>query len=192
MIANTHSVPRRLAARLASFLGGRSRSLALLLCLIAQAPAQALDAPPTVSNLDLQRYLGTWYEIAAYPQSFQRGCVASRADYSLRSDGTLDVLNRCRKERLDGEWKEARGNARVVGPGKLKVSFFWPFEGDYWVLALDADYRWVLVGGPNYDYLWILSRTPQLDAATYSAITTRAAALGYPLSPLQKTLQAKD
>jgi apolipoprotein D and lipocalin family protein len=183
MITSKHSFSRRLARRFAS---------AALLCFVCQAPSHALDAPPTVATLDLQRYLGTWYEIAAYPQFFQRGCVASRADYSLRSDGTLNVLNRCRKDTLDGEWKEASGSARVVGPGKLKVSFFWPFEGDYWVLALDKDYRWVLVGGPNYDYLWILARTPQLDTATYSAITTRAAALGYPLSPLKKSVQPKD
>ncbi|GAA5167459.1 lipocalin family protein [Viridibacterium curvum] len=173
----------------------RRRLAAALFCSLALSglpAAHAAEPPATVTTLDLNRYLGTWYEIASYPQRFQRDCVATRADYSLRPDSKLRVLNRCRKETLDGTWKEAEGRARVVAPGKLKVSFFWPFEGDYWVIALDPDYRWALVGGPGRDYLWILSRSPQMDDATYAAITAKAVEQGFALEPLRRTLQGAD
>lgn len=183
-----------MAFRLATSTARHSLAAALLcsLTLFSLPAAQAAEPPATVTTLDLQRYLGTWYEIASYPQRFQRGCVATRADYSLRPDGKLRVLNRCRKETLSGEWKDAEGRARVVAPGKLKVSFFWPFEGDYWVLALDPDYRWALVGGPDRDYLWILSRSPQMDDTTYATITAIAEEQGYALAPLRRTLQGQD
>ncbi|MBB4013372.1 lipocalin family protein [Niveibacterium umoris] len=158
------------------------------LALILAPTARAAEPPPVVSQVDLTRYAGLWYEIASFPNFFQRGCVATTAEYGLR-EGGVSVKNRCRKDTLDGEWKQSEGRARVVAPGKLKVSFFWPFEGDYWVLALDPDYRWALVGGPGRDYLWVLSRTPQMADATYAEITARAAALGYDLSQLRRTPQ---
>ncbi|HOX42416.1 MAG TPA: lipocalin family protein [Myxococcota bacterium] len=153
-----------------------------------------LKLPPlqTVPRVDLDRYLGTWYEIAAFPQRFQRGCTGSTATYTLRADGEIDVLNRCRLGSLDGEEKVARGRARVVDRAthaKLEVSFFRPFWGDYWIADLGADYEYAVVGHPSRDYLWILSRTPSLDGAVYDAIVARLRAQGYEVERLQRTLQ---
>jgi apolipoprotein D and lipocalin family protein len=155
---------------------------------------QRLGLPPleTVAQVELSRYLGTWYEIANFPQSFQRGCTATTATYSLRADGDIDVLNRCRKDSLNGEEKSALGRARVVdrvSNAKLEVSFFRPFWGDYWIINLAPDYSYAVVGHPDRDYLWILARTPTIDETTYQAILTRLKAQGYETSRLVRTLQ---
>jgi len=147
----------------------------------------------TVAAVQLDRYLGRWYEIASYPAWFQRGCVATTADYSLRPDGAIQVVNSCRKGSLDGKTKVAKGKATVADPtsnAKLKVSFFWPFSGDYWIIDLDAEYRWVVVGEPRRNYLWILSRTPTMDEATYQGIVSRLPDKGYDPGRLHRTLQA--
>ncbi len=153
-----------------------------------------LQLPPlrTVDHVDLQRYLGTWYEIASFPQSFQRGCTATTATYSMREDGDIDVLNRCRKDSLDGPEKEARGRARVADPAsnaKLEVSFFRPFWGDYWIIDLGADYEYSVVGHPSRDYLWILSRSRTMAPEIYDGIVRRLEAQGYETGRLQRTLQ---
>jgi len=150
--------------------------------------------PPlqTVPQVDLQRYLGTWYEIASFPQWFQKGCTATTDTYALRSDGEIDVVNRCRKDRLDGKADEAHGRAQIVdavSKAKLKVTFFWPFWGDYWIIDLGQQYEYAVVGNPNRQYLWILARQPHLDAAVYAGIITRLKAQGYDPQGLQKTLQ---
>jgi apolipoprotein D and lipocalin family protein len=157
---------------------------------------QRLRLPPleTVAQVDLSRYLGTWYEIASFPQSFQRGCTATTATYTLREDGDLDVLNRCRKGALDGEEKSALGRARVVDratKAKLEVSFFRPFWGDYWIIDLADDYSYAVVGHPGRDYLWILARTPAMADATVQGIVTRLQAQGYDTSRLVRTLQPR-
>lgn len=155
---------------------------------------ERLGLPPveTVSSVDLERYVGTWYEIASYPQSFQKDCTATTAHYEAREDGEIDVTNRCRKGSLDGKLDESKGRARVVDTethAKLEVSFF-PFAwGEYWVIDLAPDYSWSVVGHPSRDYLWILSRTPQLDAETQNAIMDRLEAQGFPLDRLEMTLQ---
>ena len=169
------------------------RAPAFLLALASCAHAGPA-APPlrTVGRVDLSRYAGTWYEIAAIPQSFQKGCVATTATYTLRPDGEVDVLNRCRKERLDGEEKSAKGRAWVVDSetnAKLKVSFFWPFRGDYWIVDLDPDYRWAVVGHPDRTYGWILSRTPGMDEKTYEAILGRLREQAYDTARFGRTLQ---
>lgn len=146
----------------------------------------------TVASVDLERYQGRWYEIASYPQWFQEGCTGTTATYRLREDGEVDVLNRCYLETLDGELDEAEGSARVTDPrtnAKLEVTFFWPFYGDYWIIDLDPDYRYAVVGHPSRDYLWILSREPSLDDDVYAGILRRLRALGYPLDRLRKTPQ---
>ncbi len=168
--------------------------LALLATGCATTTTERLRLPPlrTVDHVNLQRYLGTWYEIAAFPQSFQKGCTGSTARYTLRSDGEIDVLNRCRKDRLDGEEKVAEGRARVVDRvtnAKLEVSFFRPFWGDYWIVDLGADYEYAVVGHPSRDYLWILSRTSRMDAAVYDGILKRLRAQGYETERLNRTLQ---
>lgn len=137
---------------------------------------------PVVDHVDLDRYLGRWYEIARYPAPFQEGCTATTATYSLREDGDIRVINRCHVGSPSGELREAEGRARIVDRqtnAKLEVTFFWPFWGDYWILALDEDYRWSLVGEPGRKYLWILSRTPVMAEDTYQSILARLPALGY-------------
>ena len=123
------------------------------------------DELEVVQSVDLTRYIGRWYEIARLPNRFEKKCADSvTATYTLRSDGKVEVVNRCRKE--NGKYTTATGKAKVVDKktnAKLKVTFFWPFYGDYWILDLGPNYEYAVVGSPDRDYLWILSRTPQLD-----------------------------
>jgi apolipoprotein D and lipocalin family protein len=161
----------------------------------ATTTTERLRLPPlkTVERVELGRYLGTWYEMASFPQRFQRGCTATSATYALRDDGQIDVLNSCRKESLDGELATARGLARVVDlatNARLEVSFFRPFWGDYWIIDLGRDYEYAVVGHPSRDYLWILSRRPALAEATYRGILARLQAQGYETARLVRTLQA--
>lgn len=156
---------------------------------------QGLPPLQTVANVDLQRYIGTWYEIASYPHRFQKGCVATRAEYTLRDDGQIAVRNECRQETLDGPRKSVEGRAKVVDPAsnaRLKVTFFWPFWGAYWIIDLDPDYRWAVVGHPSRNYLWVLSRMPTLDEGVYQQIVARLASQGYDPARLQRTLQPED
>jgi len=167
-------------------------TLALLGC--TKTTTERLKLPPleVVPSVDLERYVGTWYEIASYPQRWQEGCTATTATYTLQGDGEIAVLNTCRKGGLDGPEDTAEGKARVVDPksnAKLEVSFFWPFWGDYWIIDLGPDYEYAVVGHPSRDYLWILSRAPALDDATYDDILKRLEAQGYPLDRLVKTPQ---
>jgi len=147
-----------------------------------------------VPHVDLNRYLGTWYEIASFPAWFQRDCTGSTAEYALLPDGRIRVINRCFKNSLDGPLKESTGKAEVVDAAnnaKLKVWFFWPFKGDYWVIDLDPDYRWAVVGVPSRKYLWILSRTPTLAEAVYQGILGRLVDQGYDPAKLNLTPQPK-
>jgi apolipoprotein D and lipocalin family protein len=144
-----------------------------------------------VERVDLKRYTGTWYEIASFPQSFQRGCTATTATYSLRDDGDFDVVNRCRIDSPDGPEKLAHGRARVVDKAtnaKLEVSFFWPFWGDYWIIDLGQQYEYAVVGHPGRDYLWILNRTPTLDSGVYKDILNRLQTQGYDTNRLVRTV----
>jgi len=157
------------------------------------APSRAADKPlETVASVDLDRYLGRWYEIASYSAWFQKNCTGVTADYSLREDGRIKVVNSCRKGSLEGKFKQSNGRAKVVegaGNAKLKVSFFGPFWGDYWIIDLDPDYQWAVVGVPNRKYLWILSRTPQMDVDVYEGIISRLRDQGYDPARLNRTLQ---
>jgi apolipoprotein D and lipocalin family protein len=152
--------------------------------------------PPldVVSFVDLERYMGTWYEIARYPHRFQEGCVDTTATYSLRDDGKVDVLNQCYKGKVDGELKEAHGKAWVVDSvtnAKLKVSFFWPFTGDYWIIDLGERYEYAVVGHPDRRYLWILSRSPEMDDQLYNNIIEKLKTQSYDTGKLIRTLQMK-
>jgi len=169
---------------------------AACILIIGCAPSTTVrdNLPPltTVPRVDLSRYMGTWFDIASFPQSFQKGCHASTATYTLRDDGLVTVVNRCRKGGLDGPWDQATGVARVTDPAtgaRLKVSFFRPFWGDYWIIDLDPEYRYAVVGHPSRDYLWILSRTPSIDPAVYQRIIERLKALRYPVERLRQTPQ---
>jgi len=150
-----------------------------------------LEVVPFVS---VEKYMGTWYEIARYPNSFQEGCVATRVQYTLRDDGRIKVINSCRMDSLDGKEKSVQGKAWSVDRetnAKLKVQFFWPFSGDYWIIQLDKDYQYAVVGHPKRKYLWILSRTPELDESTYSAVLEKLEQQGYDTKILIKSLQKK-
>jgi len=158
-------------------------------------------APLTVvPEVDLNRYMGTWYEIARLPNSFQGKCVSDvTATYSLLDDGDIRVVNRCRKE--DGEMSEAEGLARLAskdGPNtKLKVRFapawlsFLPFVwGNYWIIALAPDYSYVAIGEPDREYLWILARTPAMDESTLQHALEQVRQKGYDLTNLLRTTNA--
>jgi len=141
----------------------------------------------TVAHVDLQRYLGKWYDIAHYPQSFQKGCSCTTAEYSRNDDGSILVINSCNK---NGKVKVSKGKAKVMDKktnAKLSVTFFWPFSGKYWIIDLASDYSYAVVGHPNRNYLWILSRTKQIDPQIYIDILARIKAKGYDLKKLEKT-----
>jgi apolipoprotein D and lipocalin family protein len=176
--------------------------LALSSCLALPAMAADTVAAPlpntTVDHVDLQRYAGTWYEQASLPMVFTRACTSdTTALYTPREDGMIDVRNRCRTE--DGSFNQVDGEARKVGDStsQLEVRFapgwlsWLPMVwGDYWIVDLDKDYQWSLVGSPKQDYLWILSREPQLDSATYDRLVDKARRMGYPVDKLQRTPQS--
>jgi len=170
----------------------RSVASRLFLFALAWLPLPALAETPvaSVARVDLSRYAGKWFEIAAFPMYFQRDCVGdTTAEYALAADGSVSVTNRCR---TDSGFDEAEGKATVVegsNNARLKVSFFWPFRSDYWVIGLDADYRWAVVGNPNRRFLWVLSRTPQLPQESLEAALKAAVDQGYDLKQLRYTPQ---
>ena len=160
---------------------------------LQSGPVGNPNVPEPNRPVDLNAYLGRWYEIGRYEAGFQRGCEAVTADYSLREDGLISVVNTCRQGGLDGEIRSVEGKAKVVDGSenaKLKVSFFGPFYfGDYWILDHAEDYSWSIVGEGSGRYLWLLSRTPRPSDQVRDRIMTRARELGYDLSILRPTQQ---
>lgn len=141
-----------------------------------------------VNGFELSRYLGTWYEIARMPVSFERDLVAVTATYGLQKNGTVSVLNQGHKKTIQGTIKKARGKAKFAGKpdvGHLKVSFFWPFYADYIIVALDQkDYQYAMVVSEGFKYLWILSRASRLDASILNGLLDKAKALGFDMQKL--------
>lgn len=162
----------------------------LLLCLpfLGTACSSSNDLTmTTVSQLDLKKYSGKWYEVARFNHRFERDMVGCTAQYSIKDDGTVKVVNAGYKSSFDGKYKESKGKARrpdLNTPGKLEVSFFLWFYNDYNVLELADDYRYALVGSNSKDYLWILSRTPQLAPADKDYLLRQATIRGYDVSKL--------
>ena len=158
------------------------------------SPKSMIDKT-VVKELDIEKYLGTWYEIARYDHRFERGLVGVTANYSMREDGKIKVFNSGYKNSLSGEYSEAIGKAKIPDPknepGKLKVSFFWVFYGDYYVLELDKNYQWAIVGSRSDKYLWILNRTPQIDDNLYDTLLSNLETRGYDVSKLIKVEQKK-
>ena len=153
----------------------------LLLGLCLNTSSQQVDNS-TISTFDLDRYLGRWYEIARYDHIFERNLVGTTAQYSLRDDGKITVVNGGHLKTLDGPYKESIGKARVrknATPGQLEVSFFGPFYSDYNILELAPDYSYSVVGSSSPKYLWILSRTPQLAPELRNRIVTSLQKRGY-------------
>lgn len=183
------------------------KKLLAILLAIGFGLAHAADPAPIknsavtpIASLDVNRYLGTWFEIAKYPNAFQKKCAAeTSAQYSLQANGNLKVHNRCRQ--ANGEWTEAIGEARQLGAKdspKLEVRFapawlsFIPLVwGDYWVIDLDPAYQLVAVSEPKREYLWVLSRTAKVDAAAYTALLARLAGVGFDMKRLELSKQVE-
>jgi len=164
----------------------RTLSLVSILFMTAILNAQELK---TVKSIDLNKYSGTWYEIASFPQRFQKGCECTKAVYTPTEKGYIIVENRCNR---NGKESYIKGKAFVVknsGNAKLNVQFFWPFKGKYWIIDIADDYSYAVVSHPNKKYLWILSRTPKLNEEVYKNILIRLKDKGFDLSNLKITKQ---
>jgi len=143
----------------------------------------------TVKSVDIEKYMGKWYDIASFPQRFQKGCYNTTATYTLSPKGHVIVENACNKNSLDGKVSGIKGKAFVVknsGNAKLKVQFFWPFKADYWIIDLADDYSYAVVSEPTKNYLWILSRTPEMDSTVYENILLKLVFKGFDVAKLQK------
>ncbi|MCF8257532.1 MAG: lipocalin family protein [Flavobacteriales bacterium] len=139
-----------------------------------------------MASVDLAKYAGTWYEIASFPSSFQKGCNCTTATYTVEGDH-VKVDNKCFR---DGKWGGIVGKAfaqQGTGNAQLKVQFFWPFKGDYYIIALADDYSYALVGHPNRKYLWVLARNSTMEEATYQMLLEKASALGFDVAQLVRT-----
>jgi apolipoprotein D and lipocalin family protein len=173
-----------------SFLTFAALGSVLLLAGCHWGSRPAAPPPEVVPSVDLSRYLGKWYEIAKYPNRFQRGCIGATAEYDLSADGKrVDVVNRCR-EADSGKEKSIRGKARVVDPAtnaKLSVTFFWPFSGDYWILAVGPEYEYAVVGTPDREYLWFLARTPTVGDDLYGRLVDLARARGFDPARIERS-----
>jgi lipocalin len=159
--------------------------LAAVLLLTSCKTTQELK---TVDYVDLERYQGKWYEITKIPNRFEKNLIYVTANYTLKENGKIKVLNDGYNTKK-GKYEKAVGEAKVNGPGKLGVSFFKPFYGDYYIMELDEDYQWVLVGSPSRDYLWILARTPQISEELITELSKKAENAGFDISRLERMEQ---
>lgn len=156
----------------------------------SSVPPKASPELQVVPYVDMERYLGKWYEIALYPNWFEEGCFRSTAFYEKLENGQIKVINQCRMNGPDGELNEAVGIATIADTktnAKLKVQFFWPFEGDYWIIGLDENYQYALVSEPDRQYLWILSRSPHMNPQTLEMLRVKIREKGFDLSYLENT-----
>ena len=166
--------------------------VAAMLLIALAGTVHASEPLATVPSVDLERYVGTWYEIARYPNRFQRDCVSdTTANYTLLANGKIQVVNACRE--ANGTMKTARGKAKIVdrtSNARLKVTFFWPFYGDYWIIGLAPDYSYAIVGEPGRKYLWILSRTTRMSTESYEEALQKIRVAGYDPNRLMQTPQS--
>lgn len=166
--------------------------LSILLCGCFADKGNIMKPLETVNAVDLNRYVGKWFEIARYPNNFQKGCVGSMATYILLDDGRINVVNECYDKTFYGKLRSAKGKAWVVDKetnARLKVSFFWPFAGDYWIIDLGQEYEYAVVGHPDRKYLWILSRSPEMEDDVYQSILARLQKQEYDTAKLSRTEQ---
>ena len=177
--------------------GARLRALgvAALATLLAAVPGcDEEDGPKleAVAHLDLQRYMGSWYVVSMIPTFLEEGAVNAVESYTLKEDGSIGIRYGFRRNTPDGARKSMRGEATVfdtTSGAEWRVQFYWPFKLPYLVIDLDPDYRYAVVGEPGRKYAWIMSRSPELDRATYEAILARVAAKGYDVSRFQEVAQ---
>jgi apolipoprotein D and lipocalin family protein len=161
----------------------------IAILIISTVKSQILE---TVPHVDLNKYTGKWYEIASYPQRFQKGCYCTTAEYTLSDKGYVIVENRCNRDSINGKQSYIKGKAFLEndsGNAKLKVQFFWPFKAKYWIIDLADDYSYAVVSHPNKKYLWILSRTSKMNEEVYKQIISRLKEKGFKLGKLQVTQQ---
>lgn len=168
------------------------KSLIFISAIMIFGSAFSQKVPSVVSEVDLKRYQGFWYEIARLPNYFERKLKCTSATYTLRDDGKITVLNQGHYISDPDRTSSIKGVAWVPdksAPAKLKVQFFWPFSGNYWIMYLDTDYRFVLVGDPSLKYLWILARDKEMDEKTYAMLLQKAVDNGYDVSPIIRVEQ---
>jgi apolipoprotein D and lipocalin family protein len=168
------------------------KNLLILFTMMIFSSANSQKTLTVVTSVDLNRYKGKWYEIARLPNSFERKLKCTSADYSLREDGRITVVNAGNYITDPQKSTSAKGVAWIPdknSPGKLKVQFFWPFSGNYWIMHLDKDYRYVLVGEPALKYLWILAREKQMDESTYKLLLQKAIDNGYDVKSIIRVEQ---
>jgi apolipoprotein D and lipocalin family protein len=161
-------------------------------CDLMGGPVGNRAGPQPATPVAISRYVGVWYELGRYDNRFERGCEAVTAEYRQSEGEGIQVINRCHEGAPDGPLKTAKGRAKVVagsGNAKLKVSFFGPFFGDYWVLDHAPDYNWSIVGEPSGRYLWLLGRTAKPPVASLEALYARVRALGYDTGMIRPTRQ---
>ena len=147
---------------------------------------------PVVKSVDLQKYTGTWYEIMRLPNSFEKGLMCTTANYSIKENGDIKVVNSGHKIEEPSAIKTSSGTAWAPNPEeptKLKVRFFWPFSGNYWIIALDPDYKYVMIGEPSRKYLWILCREKSLAEETITTLLAQAKSQGFDTSALERIKQ---
>jgi apolipoprotein D and lipocalin family protein len=170
-------------------------SVFIILLAMTFNSASSQKIPTVVSTVDLNRYKGKWHEIARLPNYFERKLKCTSATYTLRDDGKITVINAGYYITKPGKSTSVKGVAWIPdknSPAKLKVQFFWPFSGDYWIMHLDTDYRYVLVGDPSVKYLWILSREKKMDETTYSMLLRKAVDNGYDIKTIIRVKQDCD
>ncbi len=163
-----------------------------IITILMSIPVYPKKVPSVVTAVDLNRYKGDWYEIARLPNYFERKLKCTSASYSLREDGKITVVNKGNYITSPEKSTSAKGVAWIPdknSPAKLKVQFFWPFSGDYWIIYLDKDYRYVLVGEPALKYLWILCREKKLEDETYRMLLQKAVENGYDVKSIIKVEQ---
>ena len=165
--------------------------LIILLSMAASLSCLTAQELSTVPQVDLSRYAGTWYEIARLPNSFEKDLECVTATYTLKSNGKIGVLNKGYSARKD-KYQTAKGTALLADPaypGRLKVTFFWPFYGNYYIIELDEEYEFALVGDPSRKYLWILSRAPELEEAIIARLISQARDLGFAVEQMVRIRQ---
>jgi len=163
------------------------KKIIILIIMLITIKSFSQTKPSVVSSVDIKRYSGLWYEIARLPNPFEKNLKCITATYTLRDDGKITVLNAGHKIDDPAKKTSSKGVAWIQDknePAKLKVQFFWPFSGNYWIIELDKDYRYVLVGDPSYKYLWILSREKVMDKETYKRLLDKAVSEGFDVKPM--------
>ena len=169
----------------------RTLLLILILGLLAGCSGIPDNPPKTMTHINLKRYMGTWYEIASLPAPFQKNCFCTQAHYQLKQDH-LAITNRCRKGSKTAQWEDATANGHVVpdsGNSQFKITFFWPFKANYWILYVSPDYQQAVVGTPDRKYLWLLARQKQISSSDFKHLKRIAKRRGYDLDQLSTTPQ---